>query len=40
MQTLKDEDTRRDYDYMLDHPGMLCISNSVNTLKITQNVQA
>jgi len=23
MQTLKDEDTRKDYDYMLDHPGLL-----------------
>jgi len=22
-QTLKDEDTKKDYDYMLDHPGIL-----------------
>jgi len=23
IQTLKDEDTKKDYDYMLDHPGAL-----------------
>jgi len=23
VQTLKDEDTKKDYDYMLDHPGIL-----------------
>jgi len=22
LQTLKDEDTKKDYDYMLDHPGI------------------
>jgi len=28
VQTLKDDDTRKDYDYMLDHPGIMFMANS------------
>jgi len=28
VQTLKDEETKKDYDYMLDHPGILFVINS------------
>ena len=28
VQTLKDEDTKKDYDYMLDHPGLIFCTRS------------
>jgi len=33
---LKDEDTKKDYDYMLDHPGMLSAVNPVYSLPCPQ----